>query len=271
MVYLRSNSFTEANKMLDKAAPTAVGKSNYTRTYLSIALNFLIFIFASLGVILACVLAEQDGYSPWYKRLLYFTQLSNVWIGTTCGAFAVLAIVGLFKNTTPVRNVFYVLKYIFTVSITVTGIIFCSLLAPFADYNVWIFSSVLTHVVVPVLSITELFICDAGEGSLRLRHTFCALIPPSAYFIFTSILCILKVDFGKGEPYPYFFMNFYSDVGMFGADFSGLPQLGAFYWMVFLISLIFGLSLGYYKLYLAIGRKRRPAAIRSQERNNIPL
>ena len=133
----------------------------------AVAMNLSIGVLALLGVLLACVFATRDGYSAWPRRMLYFTQQSNLWIAAASFALAWvllrpevnerhLKIVGLFK-------------YIFTVSITVTGIIFCGLLAPFADIPVWYLSNVLTHVVVPVLAILDFF-GIAGSNPLRKRR-----------------------------------------------------------------------------------------------------
>ncbi len=221
---------------------------------ISIILNLLVFIFSALGITLACIYAVRDGYSHWTKRLLYFTQLSNVWIGLTCLAFGIASILEQIKGKKLIREWLYALKFIFTVSITITGIIFCGLLAPFADYNIWTFSSVITHVVVPILSVLDLFLGQDGH-ILKFRHTFTALIPPAAYFLVASILCILRVDFGKGDCYPYFFMNLHSDVGLFGFKEAARPEIGTFYWVVFLLIFIYGLSFAYYKIYNTISKK----------------
>lgn len=223
-----------------------IEKVKNSKRFASIYLNFLIFIFSTIGVTLSCVFACEHGYAHWYNRPMYFTQQSNVWIGVTCLIFGIL----LQKGDTDSKffKVISVLKYIFTVSITVTGIIFCGLLAPFADYDVWFFSSVITHVVVPLLSILEFFIFRKIE-KLKLRHVFYSIIPPLLYFVFASILGALRVDFGRGQAYPYFFLDFYSPVGMFGFKDGNPPQLGAFYWIIFFLLFILSLSFGYYKLY----------------------
>ena len=169
--------------------------------YVPVSINLLIFVLSSLGFILSCVFAVRDGYSHWLARLLYFTQQSNLWIGVTCLLLAI-ALIG--KNSALIKAL-SVCKLIFTVSITVTGFIFCTVLAPFADFNVWTFSSVLTHVVVPVLSIAD-FVSNKNIAGLNKKHVQLTLVPPLAYFIFASVLCLLKIDFGRGEPYPYFFI-----------------------------------------------------------------
>ena len=110
-------------------------------------------------------------------------------------------------------KVISILKYIFTVSITITGVIFCSILAPFADFDIWAFASILTHVVVPLLSIFDFFTNKYIVKTTK-KSKWLTFIPPLVYFVITSILCIMKIDFGRGDPYPYFFMDYYSEVGL---------------------------------------------------------
>ena len=157
---------------------------------ISICLKFTIAFSAFVGVILAMIFANRDGYTDWYRRLFYFTQQSNIWIGITCFIMAILAVFELNKNKQLIKKYLYILKFIFTVSITITGLIFCGLLAPFADFNVWSFSSILTHVVVPILSIVDFFLEDYSMV-LTKNHVFASLIPPFIYFVFASILCFL--------------------------------------------------------------------------------
>lgn len=224
----------------------------------SILLNFAIAIISFLGVILNCVFATRDGYSHWYKRLLYFTNLSNIWIGVTCLVIAILSIVSILKKQSVIKNWIYVIKYVFTVSITITGLIFCGLLAPFAkDYNAWTLASILVHVIVPVLSVADYFINDDGLP-LKKWHIALPTIPPLLYFIFSMTLSALRVDFGRGDNYPYFFMNFYSEVGLFGFSNSGpYPELGSFYWIVVILGLIIGISYLYYKLHSSTKKKAK--------------
>ena len=219
------------------------------RKNISIVLKSLIAFFAFFAVISSCITAAYDGYSPWYTRLFYFTQQSNIWIGAICLWILVCVVLGKIKNKDYIKRYMYILKFIFTVSITITGIIFCSFLAPFADFDVWSFASVLTHVVVPILSIVDFFI-DDYEIVFKKSHMFLSLIPPFLYFVFSSILSLCNVDFGRGDTYPYFFLNFRADVGMFGYSYyDGLPHLGCFYWIIFILGLILLLSFVYLKLH----------------------
>ena len=224
----------------------------FSKRNLSIFLNFMIFALSFSGFLISCLNAKGEGYYHWITRLLYFTQQSNLWIGIASLIFAIM----LIKKDTQYAylKTASVFKYVFTVSITLTGIIFCSFLAPFAGYNVWTFASVLTHVVVPVLSVVDFF-TNREITEIDKKHTWLTLIPPFLYFIFTSVLCILKIDFGKGEPYPYFFMDYYSEVGLFGFVGEWPPKIGSFYWMVFIFALVYLLGAVYYKIKAAFRLK----------------
>ena len=220
---------------------------------LPILLNLLIFALSVTGFFLSCYFAKRDGYSHWLTRLLYFTQLSNLWIGITSLVFAVMLMRG--RATEGQRRTVSAFKYIFTVSITVTGIVFCSVLAPFADFNVWTFASILTHVAVPLLSIFDFF-TDRQISRIDKAFVPLTLIPTFLYFLFTGILCLLRVDFGRGDPYPYFFMDFYSEVGLFGFIAKWPPKIGSFYWFVFFLILIYLLGVSYRGLHARLSRKR---------------
>lgn len=230
-----------------------------TRKRISFVLKALIALFAVSGVIIACVLAERDGYSHWTKRLLYFTQLSNVWIGVTALLFVAFGIKKMHTGEDLTPAWLHSLRFAFTVSIAVTGIIFCGFLAPFAgdDYPAWTFASVLTHVAVPLLSVTDFFL-DERDVTFTKKHAFYGILPPAAYFLIASILCLAKVDFGRGDPYPYFFMNYYSSAGFFGAnmDAKPYPEIGPFYWISVFLLLVLGLSFGFYKLHGKIQNRK---------------
>ena len=239
-----------------------------TRKKISFTLKALIALLAIGAVIAACILAERDGYSHWTKRLLYFTQMSNVWIGVTALLFVSFGIRESDTSAHITPKWLHTLRFVFTVSITVTGIIYCGFLAPFAteDYNPWTATGIITHVVVPALSVAD-FIIDESEISFKRKHAFLGVLPVLAYFVFASALCAARVDFGRGDPYPYFFMNYYSPVGLFGVDMtaSPYPEIGAFYWISVFLLLVLGLSFGFYKLHKRLtsgaGRKSTQAQI----------
>ena len=220
------------------------------RERISVATKFLTILTAFTGVILSFIFATQDGYSHWSTRLLYFTGLSNIWMAVFLIVLLIFMLKGKLKNQ-KTRDFLYILRFIFTISITITGIIFCVVLAPFAKnggYNAWTLSSFLTHVATPVLSIFDFFF-DPYRVAIKRRHLYASTIPLVLYCIFASILVLLKVDFGRGDPYPYVFLNYYSPAGFFGFS-NVMPYIfGSFYWMVLIFFLVIGIAKLYAKLY----------------------
>ena len=211
---------------------------------ISFILKCLIVLSAFIGITLCFIFAKRDGYSHWATRLMYFTCQSNIWI-----ALSVLSILlspyVKFLQGEKAKELLYILRYIFTVSIVVTGIVYCGLLAPFAykeNYNAWTLSNLITHVIVPSLSVAD-FIIDENRVSLRGEHVLFTAVPPLCYFVLAGILNLLNVDFGRGETYPYFFLNLKSEVGLFGAALEPEPALGTFYWILVLIAIVFGVAL----------------------------
>jgi len=225
------------------------GKSKMRKIF-SIINKFLI-VFTSLGgVLLNLIFYKKDGYSSWGVRLLYFTNLSNIWIGITCLVLAILLIIKMVKGKDFIKGWMYILKYVFTVSITITGLVFCCLLAPNTNgtYQPWTFNSLLAHVFAPVFSIVDFFL-DDYEIKFNKKHIFYTALPPFFYLIFASIFCILKVDFGRGDAFPYFFMNYYSPAGIFGFSDVKPFVIGSFYWIILFLILTLSLGLIYAKLH----------------------
>lgn len=216
----------------------------------------IIIVCAFLGVIIGFFQAKLDGYFAWYKKLYFFTVQSNLWIAVTLLIIALLPII--YSGRGKWKDRFYLLRFIFTVCITITGLIFCCFLAPFADesYRPWAFASILVHIVVPLLSIIDYFV-DDYHVDLKLRHYFYPLIPPIVYFVITMIMGACGVTFRGVETFPYFFMNFNSPVGLFGAVLEPIPSFGSIYWIIFIFLLIIGLSFLYGKLHPTAIEMRR--------------
>ena len=235
-------------------------KTNYSkewtrRSAISFMLKISLVITSLFGVGLSLINARRDGYSAWWSRLMYFTAQSNIWIGTNTLSLLVLPFLRL-KNRERWKNRLYILKYVFTTSIAMTGIVFCFLLAPFADasYHAWSPWSYLTHVFSPILGIADFFV-DEYRVPLRLKHVFATELPPLIYFSTASVLGLLHVDFGRGVSYPYFFLNYTSPAGLFGFSNQFPFIIGSFYWMTLFALVMFGIGFLLAKLYTL---KRNP-------------
>lgn len=218
---------------------------------ISLLCKILVIILAILGVTLSMIFSADDGYSHPTKRLFYFTGQSNIWIAVCFILILLLPLSRRYQRSDRAKNFLYILKYILTISITLTGFIFCAVLAPGAKndgYNAWTLSSILTHIIVPVLSITDFFL-DGYKITLKRIHIIYTMLPPFLYLVFASILGASGFDFGRGDTFPYFFLNYASPAGFFGFS-SEMPYIiGSFYWILIMLGIILGIGALYRRLY----------------------
>ena len=213
------------------------------RKKVSVILKILLCVSSLGGVSLSLIYASTDGFFHWTRRVMYFTAQSNIWLGLTT---LIILLSPLFNTKEKWTKRFYLLRYVFTVSISMTGLVFCLLLAPFADssYHVWSVNNIMTHVTSPLLAVSDYFI-DERRTRLSKKQVFLSVVPPILYFSFVSVLYFLQFDFGRGETYPYFFINYRSPAGVFGFS-SEMPFIiGSFYWFALFSLVVIGLGFFY--------------------------
>ena len=213
------------------------------------SLKTLIILFSLGGVLLSLSTALYDGYSTPYKRLLYFTAQSNIWLGvnTLCLLFF------------PHSKRLYRHKFLFTVSITITGLVYCFLLGPFSDnsFHPWSIPNLFTHLFSPIFAVIDFFL-DENIPTLYRKDILNATLPPLFYFSIASVLYFLNVDFGRGAPYPYFFMHYRSPARLLGFSREFPFFIGSIYWF----ALFTLLTLSIATLYAKLKNKRIIAGMR---------
>ena len=223
---------------------------------ISLFLQLLTASCMAAGIALTLQLGE--GFMGGGRAFLYFTVQSNLWIGVVCAVFFVLGILSCIKPSFLIPRVLYIVKFVFTVSITLTGIVFCCVLAPTLPGSFKSAANVLTHVVVPLAAVIDLFFCRPQK--IAYKEFAFALIPPVYYLCFAGVGYALNWDFGGGNNYPYFFLNWDSPAGAFGFS-SEMPYfMGCFYWIVVMIAFISLLSLGYIALIGALNQRAQKKA-----------
>ncbi len=220
------------------------------RSIISNILKLIVFVCGITGVILS-IIEYSEVYGKGTTALLYFTIQSNIWISLWLILLLVLNILEVINKKDYIKRWMYLVKLIFTVSITLTGMVYCFVLVPSAPagYNAWAIDSVLTHVIVPLVSIIDFFV-DGYKFDIRKKEVFLAIIPPLYYLIFTIIAFILNADFGGGYNYPYFFLNFTSPAGIFGFSDVAPNFMGTFYWVIILLIFVVSVALIYRMIYL---------------------
>lgn len=228
------------------------------RQRFSYILKYLIVITAFGGTIYGLITYQRDGYSVWHKRLMYYTTQSNLWIGLIYLIIIILSFCNNDKSSKAIKTIYYC-KYIFVTAIAMTGIIFCGLLGPFADesYHPWSFYSLLVHAVTPVLAVIEFYL-DKYKYDFKISHIWATSIPPVVYYSLTIFLCAFKFDFGRGEPYPYFFLDLYSELGLFGFSNGVFYKMGTVWWIILFSALYLLIALLLMKTHHSTKTKKRP-------------
>ena len=221
------------------------------RKITSLILKSIIVLSAIVGVVMQ-VVADS-------RNLLFFTIQSNMWICVAC----IVGLVLMLLKKQP-KNWMYLVKLIFTVSITLTGVVYCTMLAPLLGELAYTFSSVLLHVVVPLASIVDFFVYDY-TATYKWWQCVLVTIPPLYYLVFASIGYVLNWDFGYEQNYPYFFLNWGSPAGAFGFT-TEFPYMGVFYYIMILLVLVIGVG----ALYIWLARiTRRKIAFKQQSERLI--
>ncbi len=206
-----------------------------TKKTISTILRFVTFALALWGVIEAV-----KGSFMGQKTFLYFTTQSNIAIGIVCLVFAILDVATQGK-TVAVPRWLNILKFACTVAITLTFIVFWTVLAPveFADYPQYLASAdnILCHTLVPLCAIADWLL--NSQNFLHKKGDFWwSVTLPLAYFIFAVVVSFTGVEFGYGAKVPYFFLDFYQ-YGWFGL--TTFP-FGVFWWILIILGIVLGIG-----------------------------
>jgi len=217
------------------------------RRTLSYLLKLVVFFSALIGTALSAY-GGRTAFMGGSSVFMYFTIQSNIAIAVICAVGGVLM-----HRRSKVGTVWFVIKFVGTVAITLTGLVFCFILAPTMGKFAWNVQNILTHVAVPLAAVIDFFV-TAVYGSLKKKHVPYILIPPLLYVVYAGIGYAAGWQFAPGINYPYFFLNWGSPAGAFG--FSGqLPFMGCVWWILSLLLLL--LVVGFVYLAAVNAMKRR--------------
>ena len=222
-------------------------------TVVSLILKVIIVISAVVGTILSTI-AGRAAFMGGKYVFTYFTIQSNI-------AIALICIIGfiLLLSRKKIGNAWYVIKFMGTVSITLTGFVFCFVLAPTLGDKAWNLQNTLTHVVVPLLSIVDFFLTGV-DSQLKKRHVFFVMLPPLAYAIYAGIAYVCNWQFSVGRNYPYFFLNWGSPAGAFGFT-RELPFMGCGWWIIAILILLVVVGLLYLWILKLIKKKGKHGTV----------
>ncbi len=216
------------------------------RKIISLVLKIIVIISAIIGTILSYNSANE--FMSGSTVFMYFTIQSNLLI-------ALVSLIGLclILSKKKANNIWFIIKLVSTISITLTGLVFCFVLAPTLGKEAWNLANILTHVIVPICAIVDFFIIGL-DSNYKKRDVLFVIIPPLLYAIYAGIGYANNWQFSKDANYPYFFLNWGSKAGAFGFA-NELPFMGVMYWIILLLLLLIGLGFLYLKILKILNKK----------------
>jgi len=218
----------------------------------SIIIKILLIVFGLTGLTFGFI---NNSTSP-FTSLLYFTVQSNIAIVLITIVFLVFDFVKLKNPQFVIPNWLLILKYIFTIGITLTFFVFLFILTPAIIYTnnvslLFSINSICEHNIVPALAILDWFLFD-HYSKINLSTILYGLIFPIVYMFFAFFASGLGADFGEGAKFPYFFMDYVTQ-SWFNL---GNGQIGVIYWIIFLIIIVLIIGWGLLRINKAIYKKQ---------------
>lgn len=219
---------------------------NIGKVIAKIAIKATLVVVGILGIIFT---AQSSAFMGGASVFFFFTVQSNIFIIAMALIFLINEIILLVNKKSFINQTLLCIKYVATVAITITFIVFFTMLAPLMgiDYLVS-FNNLSLHAIVPILAIVDFFLFDT-DINLTYPKSLISTIAPISYVIFVYVGSIFKLQYGENLYYPYFFLNFEKNGFLFEKGFGIIP------WIVILLIGICGLSL----LYCLLIRVRQKA------------
>ncbi len=240
----------------------------------SLVLKAVVIISAIVGTIMS-YLGKHDGFMAGKTIFMFFTIQSNILIALISAIGLCIIQKGFNSGNTTAANsagtanstvanfigaansarAWYIFKFVGTVSITLTGVVFVVVLAPTLGIKAWNFQNILTHVVVPAAAIADFFVMS-GIVTVKKINILFVTIPPIIYAIYAGIGFVKGWTFVEGYDlnYPYFFLNWGSPAGAWGFS-NELPFMGCAWWILAILVFLLAIGYGYLALADRIARK----------------
>ena len=207
---------------------------NLLKTITKILIKAALIIIGVLGIVLTALsTAFMGGASVFF----FFTVQSNIFIMLMALIFLINEVVVLITNKSFINQTILHIKYVATVAITVTFLVFFTMLAPLMGVDYLLsFKNFSLHAIVPILAIVDFFLFDK-DIKLTYKSSLLATISPICYVIFVYIGAIFKLEYSENLHYPYFFLNIDTNGFLFEKGTMGIIP-----WIIILLGFIIGLG-----------------------------
>lgn len=216
------------------------------KTITKILIKAALIIIGVLGIVLTALsTAFMGGASVFF----FFTVQSNIFIMLMALIFLINEVVVLITNKSFINQTLLHIKYVATIAITITFIVFFTMLAPLMGVDYLLsFNNFSLHAIVPILAIVDFFLFDK-DIKLTYKSSLLATISPICYVIFVYTGAIFKLEYSENLYYPYFFLNIDTNGFLFEKGTMGIIP-----WIVILLGAIIGLGC-LYCLFMRLRQK----------------
>ena len=206
---------------------------NLTKVLSKIFIKAALVVVGILGIIFT---AQSSAFMGGGSVFFFFTVQSNIFIIAMALIFLINEIVLLITKKSFVNQTLLFIKYVATVAITVTFLVFFTMLAPLMGVDYLLsFNNFSLHAIVPILAIVDFILFDT-DINLTYSNSLLATISPISYVLFVYVGAIFKLQYGENLYYPYFFLDFETNGFLFEKGFGIIP------WILILLAGICGLS-----------------------------
>ena len=216
-----------------------------------IAILSALAIVGILGIIFT---AQSSAFMGGGSVFFFFTVQSNIYIIAMALIFLINEIVLLITKKSFANQTLLFIKYVATVAITVTFLVFFTMLAPLMGVDYLLsFNNFSLHAIVPILAIIDFVLFDT-DIRLTYSNSLIASIAPISYVLFVYIGACFKLQYGENLYYPYFFLDFETNGFLFEKGMGVIP------WIIILLAGICGLGC----LYCFIIKARQKSIIKKE-------
>ena len=213
---------------------------------------------AVVGILGIVFTAQSSAFMGGASVFFFFTVQSNIFIVGMALIFLIDEAVQLFTKKSFINQTLLFIKYVATVAITVTFLVFFTMLAPLMGVDYLLsFNNFSLHAIVPILAIVDFILFDT-DIKITYTNSLLATISPIAYVLFVYFGAFFKLQYGENLYYPYFFLDFETNGFLFEKGF------GVILWIIILLMGICGLGF----LYCLIVKARQKALLKKKDTTN---
>lgn len=171
-----------------------------TVTIISAVLNIAAFVLTVIGtyVMLKGIDADEHLAPDGWHSIKYFTVQSNLLFGVYAGIFAVLEFV--YGSPAAIPTIFHLLKYIFTVGVTITMLTVLLYLAPIVEKSyppLFKGANLYFHLLVPLVGVISFIFFENASFYISVPQVFLGLVPYGLYGIYYAVVALSHIKDGK--------------------------------------------------------------------------